>query len=190
MLPYVPGLSGAARGGGPGRPAGPGREAPTPSHAITFFCPKRKRLPRRPPRPDVLVLFCVRGPEGAEVRDAPARRQAGTQAEQGGGGRGLGGSDPGANAPRVRGRDGAGACVPRPPPGAVFFWSAFLERAPRWCRWPQGPGAVVRAGRAQAGAGGAVDGATLSGSSRCCGGPGQGAGACPAQAQGGPGSVL
>lgn len=130
MLPYVPGLSGAARGGGPGRPAGPGREAPTPSHAITFFCPKRKRLPRRPPRPDVLVLFCVRGPEGAEVRDAPARRQAGTQAEQGGGGRGLGGSDPGANAPRVRGRDGAGACVPRSPPGAVFFWSAFFGASP------------------------------------------------------------
>lgn len=150
MLPYVPGLSGAARGGGPGRPAGPGREAPTPSHAITFFCPKRKRLPRRPPRPDVLVLFCVRGPEGAEVRDAPARRQAGTQAEQGGGGRGLGGSDPGANAPRVRGRDGAGACVPRPPQEPFFlervFWSEPLGGAggrrgrEPWC---------VRAGRRQ-----------------------------------------
>lgn len=62
----------------------------------------------------------------------------------------MGGSDPGANAPRVRGRDGAGACVPRPPPGAVFFGARFWSeplggaggrrgREP-WC---------VRAGRRQ-----------------------------------------
>lgn len=231
MLPYVPGLSGAAREGA-GAAGGAGAGSPHPESCNNLFLSQKEAPPSAAARPDVLVLFCVRGPEGAEVRDAPARRQAGTQAERGRSGAGQlrqrggrGGSDPGANARGCaagtgggetrRGRDGAGASATAP--GSRSFRACFrsdplrpLPAAPRWAPCARGTAgrcaavtvavaragsrgrrgrerAVVRAGRARAGAGGAVDGATCLaavGAAARQRGPARGAGACPAQARG------
>lgn len=121
-MPYVPGLSGAAREGA-GAAGGAGAGSPHPESCNNLFLSQKEAPPSAAARHDVLVLFCVRGPEGAEVRDAPARRQAGTQAERGRQRGGRGGSDPGANA-RGCGAGTGQEPVPRPP-GAVLSERVF-----------------------------------------------------------------
>lgn len=78
-MPYVPGLS--ERAAGPGRPGG---SVSIPSHAITFFCPKRKRLggaplPRRrhPTAYWCSSAYVASGRAGAGCPPAPRKQQGG-----------------------------------------------------------------------------------------------------------------